>query len=329
MKRDHDYQAVPVRERGGLITAYETAPGGNSHWIPPCAAGTLLPAGLAAYPAGTPGEACAPGSCAALQDTLGPALAKAEEALARVSDVHAQLMDFTNRYRECLREERCDDIRVLRGPDQIMTAIHEFVAPARQGIQAMLSWELAGEPVMRAGEAALRSVAQARIRVLCPEPRQADVRARGWLERLAAAGADARVAPSLPAAFLVVDERLALVVDGQRLPQDGRYAHLIGNDALIDVLLGLFEGGWRAGRPVGGTRLGRPAGGGLAEAERHLLTQLAEGYKDDTIARRANVSVRTVRRMVARLSRRAGVSSRFALALEARRRGWLPEEEPW
>ncbi len=50
---------------------------------------------------------------------------------------------------------------------------------------------------------------------------------------------------------------------------------------------------------------------------------LAQGHKDEACARNLDVSVRTVRRMVADLTERVGAGSRFELAILAARGGWI------
>ncbi|MBL7623061.1 helix-turn-helix domain-containing protein [Frankia sp. AgB1.8] len=61
----------------------------------------------------------------------------------------------------------------------------------------------------------------------------------------------------------------------------------------------------------------------LSAAELLLLALLADGLKDEAVARALGVSVRTVRRMVAELMHRLDARSRFQAALLAQRKGWL------
>jgi DNA-binding CsgD family transcriptional regulator len=58
-------------------------------------------------------------------------------------------------------------------------------------------------------------------------------------------------------------------------------------------------------------------------AELLLLELLADGLKDEAVARALGVSVRTVRRMVAELMNRLDARSRFQAAILAKQRGWL------
>jgi DNA-binding NarL/FixJ family response regulator len=50
---------------------------------------------------------------------------------------------------------------------------------------------------------------------------------------------------------------------------------------------------------------------------------MAEGLPDAAIARRAGISVTTVRRHITAIMKRLGVSSRFTAGAAAQRRGWI------
>ncbi|MFE7408952.1 response regulator transcription factor [Streptomyces laurentii] len=61
----------------------------------------------------------------------------------------------------------------------------------------------------------------------------------------------------------------------------------------------------------------------LPPQEREVLRMLANGDKDETVARALGISVRTERRMVADLLARTGASSRFELGVKAAKAGWV------
>ena len=56
---------------------------------------------------------------------------------------------------------------------------------------------------------------------------------------------------------------------------------------------------------------------------RQVVTLLAQGLKDDAIARKTSTSVRTVRRLVAAATAALQAESRFQAGVEAVRRGWV------
>ena len=79
---------------------------------------------------------------------------------------------------------------------------------------------------------------------------------------------------------------------------------------------------WDRATPLGS---GRPAAPGdrLTAAQQTVLELMAEGLPDEVIARRAGISVTTVRRHITAILKRLHVTSRFAAGAAAQRRGWI------
>ena len=97
---------------------------------------------------------------------------------------------------------------------------------------------------------------------------------------------------------------------------------VVRQQALIAGFTLLFEALWERAMAV-------PGLDGSVNAEdrtsdrRLLLDQLANGAKDEQIARALGLSLRTVRRRVADILDELGVDSRFQAGVEAVRRGWV------
>ena len=135
-------------------------------------------------------------------------------------------------------------------------------------------------------------------------------------------GEQARVCPDVPLNLRVADERRALlVVPGRH--GERRHALLIHPSGLLDAMLRLFASYWRTGAPLSSTTAAVKGTPGPDRQTRELLTHLAAGLTDESIARELGVSERTVGRRIARLQERLGAASRFQLGLQASRRGWL------
>jgi DNA-binding Lrp family transcriptional regulator len=87
-----------------------------------------------------------------------------------------------------------------------------------------------------------------------------------------------------------------------------------------DVVRRLFEAMWKRALAVPGI----DALDADEQSDRLLLLdQLADGLKDEQIARNLGLSLRTVRRRVADLMADLDAGSRFQAGVEAARRGWL------
>lgn len=61
----------------------------------------------------------------------------------------------------------------------------------------------------------------------------------------------------------------------------------------------------------------------LPAEDAHLLALMAQGLKDEVVARRLGLSLRTVRRRIAHLMAELDATTRFQAGIEAVRRGWL------
>lgn len=133
------------------------------------------------------------------------------------------------------------------------------------------------------------------------------------LERLHAAGARVRALDRRLDPLVVMDDRVAVVpID----PADhARGALLVRQPGLLTSFQNLFHRLWNEARELPG-----PA---LTDEDRRLLALMASGSTDEATARHFGVSVRHLRRRIARLIAQLQASSRFEAGVEAVRRGWL------
>ncbi|GAB2865400.1 helix-turn-helix domain-containing protein [Nocardioides pacificus] len=158
-------------------------------------------------------------------------------------------------------------------------------------------------------EAGRRSRAIYPARILQDAPRVLVSRSR--------MGEEIRVAAEVPTRLVVLGASYALVPETLGIVSERRL--LIRQGGLVRGLAGLFELLWDRAATVPGLEHGeaRP------DLRRLLLQLLAEGAKDEQIARTLGLSLRTVRRRIAAILSDLGVDSRFQAGVEAVRRGWL------
>jgi Bacterial regulatory proteins, luxR family len=142
------------------------------------------------------------------------------------------------------------------------------------------------------------------------------------IRRMTALGEHARVVSRLPLKLAVFDRRVALVPvshsDAESTVDAGLLVH---KSALLDALIGLFDIYWQRGAEVS---LGQDESASKRSAadEDSVLTLLAAGLKDETIARQLGVSTHTVRRRIAAVLERMGVTTRFQAGLALGSQGW-------
>ncbi|MFD4524499.1 LuxR C-terminal-related transcriptional regulator [Streptomyces sp. NPDC058470] len=150
--------------------------------------------------------------------------------------------------------------------------------------------------------------------VLGTLPVPPDVRTR-WLGsapsghdvRLIAAGAEHRILPILPAKMVIIDRVIVMTPIDPEDPLKGVWQ--ITAKPLVRALVEIYRRLWgQAAEPVRW-----PAG--LSARERAVVTLLAEGCTDQTVAEQLGLSRRTITYTVADLMERYGARSRFHLAL--------------
>ena len=144
-------------------------------------------------------------------------------------------------------------------------------------------------------------------------------------------GEHTRVVSRLPLKLALFDRRVALVPvshsDSESTVDAGLLVH---KSALLDALIALFDIYWQRGADV---RLDDDEATPKRSAadEDSVLTLLAAGLKDETIARQLGVSTHTVRRRIAALLDRLGVTTRFQAGHALGRQGWQdadPSQDP-
>lgn len=132
----------------------------------------------------------------------------------------------------------------------------------------------------------------------------------------ASIGEQIRVVPEVPTRLAVIGNR-AMVPDPPGLASERRL--ILRQPGLVEMLVSYFELLWDRAVAVPALERGRAT----PDLDELLLAQLAQGTKDEQIARVLGISLRTVRRRVASMMAELGVDSRFQAGVEAVRRGWL------
>jgi sugar-specific transcriptional regulator TrmB len=144
------------------------------------------------------------------------------------------------------------------------------------------------------------------------------------IEASVVAGEEARVLPELPMKLILMDKHTAFMPLNLEQPYETAVLVVHGS-AIVAALATLFEMLWEKAVPFGQATSGKPARGEetLGERDRRLVSLLAAGMKDSSIARELGHDPRTVRRLVRSLMDEIGASTRFQAGLQIARRGWI------
>lgn len=157
-----------------------------------------------------------------------------------------------------------------------------------------------------------------RYRAIFPDRARTAPELRLRMVAMAAAGVGVRTVAEVPEDVLVVDGELAVLAD---LPFG---VVIVRMPSLVRAATELFEQIWADAVPLAGGA-DAAVSAGLTWRERQLILLLAVGATDETVAEELGLSVRTVRRSVARIMARLGARSRFQAGVKAADRGWLSD----
>ena len=241
-------------------------------------------------------------------------LASAVDDLARHrASVGGLLDDYVRSHQEDLT----DGLSVVRGVEAVRAYLREMAERSSATTFSIMP-DLPPAASVAAGTAAdsvslargveLRSVIPSRV-ASQPEYWQATVAA-------AARGTQIRLHPAPPFQCVIYDERIAVLPLSPDSVQDG--AWVVSEPGLVRPILLLADAVWAQATPLAGA---------VDEGEvcrvHEIFRLLAQGQKDDSVARRLSLSVRTVRRLVALGMTMLGTDSRFEAGVMAQRLGWL------
>lgn len=137
----------------------------------------------------------------------------------------------------------------------------------------------------------------------------------------AALGEEARVMRGVPVKLMVADDTLALTHNPQHeRVQDSLVVHRSG---LLNALIVLFDTLWERAISIGQSESSSEPEEKIDELDRQIIALLAAGAKDEAIASRLKVGLRTVRRRVRLMMERLGADTRFEAGVRATRQNWV------
>lgn len=133
----------------------------------------------------------------------------------------------------------------------------------------------------------------------------------------AAMGEQVRIVADVPTRLALFGHDVALLVENLSAPDARRVE--VRERAILDLVSALFETIWHRAIVVPGMPNAAPS----SYERRLILELLIDGARDEQIAQRLGVSLRTVRRRISDLLDELQVQTRFQAGVEAVRRGWL------
>lgn len=140
------------------------------------------------------------------------------------------------------------------------------------------------------------------------------------IESSMAEGEEVRIMRNLPMKMKLVDEEVAML---PLTPSGASGIALVKAPVIVKALRQYFELLWARATPVSGSAPAPSPENGPSELQLQLIRMMALGLKDESIANRTGLSLRTVRRHISTIMEMLSAETRFAAGVMASKRGWL------
>lgn len=160
-----------------------------------------------------------------------------------------------------------------------------------------------------------------RVRTVYPHTVLSHPAVQQYFKVMQEAGSEIRTAPGITERLVIFDREVAFLGDSRTSEQG---AVVIREPAVVDYLYRSLEQTWRLAKPFVYTRVGY--GQTVDDIKSSIVQFMAAGAKDEVVARRMNMSIRTCRRHIAELVSELGAESRFQAGALAAAQGLITSD---
>ncbi|MFD5625985.1 MULTISPECIES: LuxR C-terminal-related transcriptional regulator [unclassified Streptomyces] len=254
---------------------------------------------------------------AAAAELLGAPEGQIRELQQAVNEVRTRMLSLMPTYFEGRRQRnQMEAFDLVTEVDTIRALLDEHLLHART---EMLTVQPGGarppqllDAVRDSNVAALdRGV---RMRTLYQHTARSDLVTSAYVSEVTAKGAEIRTTDELIDRLIIYDREVAFLPE-QNLPDPGRGAVIIREPNLVAFMCSVFDHLWQSATPFQpGTRAPEPL---ADEIKVSIMRLMANGYKDEMVARRLGMSVRTCRRHIAEITEELKATSRFQAGVNA------------
>ncbi|WP_371483732.1 LuxR C-terminal-related transcriptional regulator [Kitasatospora sp. NBC_00315] len=217
----------------------------------------------------------------------------------------------------------CTAIEILNDLDSVRSALDTAGAQCRE--ETLTAQPGGGRRPEMLADATPRALAMLqrglRLRTIYQHTAVFSGPTRDYVNEVTRKGAEVRIFGEDFTRLIVFDRQVAFVGDRTRPNR----ALVIREPTLVGLLADDFERLWRWSNPFLDVpqRATRGAAPGMSSAKRTVLRLMADGLKDEVIARCLGMSVRTCRKHIAEIMQELDATSRFQAGVRAVQRGLI------
>ncbi|MDH6543469.1 hypothetical protein M2167_006022 [Streptomyces sp. SPB4] len=248
---------------------------------------------------------------AAAADLVGPAEAEIREMQQAVTSVKTQMLGLLPAYFETRRRRnQAEAFDVISDVGVLQSMLDEWGTRCRS---ELLTSQPGGSRRPGAMEKALpltldRLHRGVHIRHLYQHTVRSDLATTDYVRAITAEGADVRTTDELVDRMLIYDREVAFLPE-QLVEGRSPGAIVVREPTLVAFLCKVYDHMWAGAAPF--TPGEEDAADIADDLKRSIIRLMAQGHKDEMVARRLGMSVRTCRRHIARIMEEMESTSRF------------------
>ncbi|MFY4718926.1 LuxR C-terminal-related transcriptional regulator [Streptomyces sp. LaBMicrA B280] len=264
------------------------------------------------------------GPDAAAADLVGAAERQVHDLQQAITEVRAKLLSLTPLYFEGRRERnRLEAFDLIADAALVQSMIDERRQLCRSEVLMIQPGGPRPSQVLPAAREAAQELLErgVRMRTLYQHTARSDLPTRAYVRDVTAAGAEVRTADELIDRLFIYDREIAFLPERTSCGDQPPGAAVVREPTLVSFLCQVFDYLWDSATPFEPDTGKAPTTGD--DVKHSILRLMSKGYKDEMVARRLGMSVRTCRRHIAEITEELEATSRFQAGFNVARSGML------
>ncbi|MFI9024298.1 hypothetical protein [Streptomyces sp. NPDC053560] len=266
---------------------------------------------------GKPDELVPSSPDAAVAELVGDTEDHIRSLQRAVTSIRSTMLSLMPAYFEGRRRRnRHEAFDLITDVDAIRALLREHREHARSEILTVQPDGAQGAPLLASLRDSMLETLQrgVRLRTIYQHTARGDLMTSSYVREVSAEGAEIRTTNELIDRMIIYDREVAFLPE-QDIDGPGRSAVIVREPNLVAFMCKVFEYQWQLATPfLPDSPQPEPI---TDELKLSIIRLMSRGYKDEMVARRLGMSVRTCRRHIAELTEGLNAVSRFQAGVNA------------
>ncbi|MFE0514803.1 LuxR C-terminal-related transcriptional regulator [Streptomyces sp. NPDC058964] len=251
----------------------------------------------------------------ATADLVSSAEAQIRDLQQAVTDVRSRLMSLTPVYFEGRRlRNRLEAFDVITDQGTVQSMLDHLSAHCRQEVASVAPGGARPGPQLQAARKSSLSMRErgVAVRTIYQHTARSDLATRAYVRDVTEAGVEVRTADQVIDRILIYDRDTVFLPTHAEQDDESQStggAIVVREPTLVAFVCNVFEHLWDGATPFVPDTSRAPSV--ADDLKQSILRLMAKGYKDEMVARRLGMSVRTCRRHISEITEELEATSRF------------------